>query len=207
MDGEELAARAAVACWNGSEGRNAGAIRAVNPLDLDTLTLFLNAWMLARGNPLPRRPGLLSFLNAHAMPALRAVDQASDDAYRIIEKLSFKAVSEQATRGRPTSMLSKLAHAVSPLVFIPYDSRVQKALRAVSKGVKAHYYCDYMRAVLSEKPAFDRELRQRGLSVESLRATGMSQTLFEMRALDKWLMLRGGFSATRMERDVRALGM
>jgi hypothetical protein len=27
MDHEELAARAAVACWNGSEGRNAAAIR------------------------------------------------------------------------------------------------------------------------------------------------------------------------------------
>jgi hypothetical protein len=63
-----------------------------------------------------------------------------------------------------------------------------------------------MQAVLSEKPAFDQELRRRGLAAETLKATGMIQSLFEMRALDKWLMLRGGFSAARMERDVRIAG-
>jgi hypothetical protein len=204
MDREELAARVAVACWNGSEGRNAAAIRAANPLNSETLTGFLNAWMLARGNPLQRRSGLLSFLNSHAMPALRAINEASEDAYRLIEKLSHESAAEQATGGRPTSMLSKLAHAVSPLVFIPYDTRVRKALHAVGKGVRPHHYCDYMRAVLSEKPAFDQELQRRGLSIESLKAEGMTQHLFEMRALDKWLMLRGGFSTARMEQDLRA---
>jgi hypothetical protein len=206
MDHEELAARAAVACWTGSEGQNAAAIRAANPLNSEALTGFLNAWMLARGNPLDKRSSLLAFLNDHAMPALRVIDQPSDEAYRLIEQLSHQAVAEKATRGRPTSMLSKLGHAVSPSVFIPYDSRVQKALRAVKKGVRAHHYCDYMRAVLSEKPAFDQELRRRGLSTESLKASVMTQALFEMRALDKWLMLRGGFSAARMERDVRTAG-
>jgi hypothetical protein len=205
MDHEELAARAAVACWNGSEGRNAATIRAAHPLSPEALTGFLNAWMLARGNPLDKRPGLLSFLNAHALPALRAIDQASDDAYRLIEKLGHKAVAEKATGGRPTSMLSKLAHAVSPLVFVPYDTRVRKALRRVGKGVRAHDYLDYMQAVLSEKPVFDRELKRRGLSIESLNAVGMAQPLFEMRALDKWLMLCGGFSAARMERDLRTI--
>jgi len=203
MDHEELAARAAVACWNGSEGRNAAAIRDADPLDSAALTGFLNAWMLARANPLPRRAALLAFLNGYAMPALREFNQPSEQAYSVIESLSRQSVAEQATRGRPTSMLSKLGHAVSPSVFIPYDSRVQKALRAVGKGVRAHNYCDYMQAVLSEKPAFDQELRRRGLAADTLKATGMTQSLFEMRALDKWLMLRGGFSASRMERDVR----
>jgi hypothetical protein len=82
------------------------------------------------------------------MPALRAINQASDQAYSVIESLSRQSIAEQATRRRPTSMLSKLGHAVSPSVFIPYDSRVQKALRAVGKGVRAHSYRDYMQAVL-----------------------------------------------------------
>jgi hypothetical protein len=103
-------------------------------------------------------------------------------------------------------MLSKLGHAVSPSVFIPYDSRVQKALRAVGKGVRAHNNRDYMQAVLSEKAAFDQELRRRGLAADTLKARGMTQALFEMRALDKWLMLRAGFSASRMERDIRMAG-
>ncbi|WP_404515549.1 hypothetical protein [Bradyrhizobium ottawaense] len=206
MDHEELAARAAVACWNGSEGRNAAAIRDANPLDSASLTDFLNAWILARANPYSRRPALLAFLNSYAMPVLRAIKQPSDQAYLLIESLSRLAVAEQATRGRPTSMLSKLGHAVSPSVFVPYDSRVQKALRAAGKGVRAHNYSDYMQAVLSEKPAFDQELRRRGLGADNLKAAGMTQSLFEMRALDKWLMLRGGFNASRMERDIRMAG-
>lgn len=202
MDLEELAARAAVACWNGAEGRNAGAVREANPLNLETLNLFLNAWMLARTNPLPRRAALLEFLNNQAMPALRAVNHPSESAYRVIEDLSEKAVLARVTRGRQTSMLSKLAHAVCPLVFIPYDRRVRSALKLAGKGVQAHRYCDYMQSVLSEKPAFDQELRRRGLSAASLKAAGMTQILFEMRALDKWLMLRGGFSFARMQREL-----
>jgi hypothetical protein len=204
MDSEELAARAAVACWNGSEGKNATAIRMAKELDLATLSGFLNAWMLARANPLPRRELLLEFLNSHALPTLRAIDHASDEAYAVIEELSHQALADHATRGRPTSMLSKLAHAICPLVFIPYDSRVQAALRLAGKGIKSHQYRDYMLAVLSEKPALDRELARRGLSAAGLNATGVSQTLFEMRALDKWLMLRGGFNPDRMKRELAA---
>jgi hypothetical protein len=53
----ELAAPAAVACGVGREGRNAAAI-----LSVEVLGRFLNAWMLARGNPLSRRNELVSFL-------------------------------------------------------------------------------------------------------------------------------------------------
>lgn len=202
MDHAELAARAAVACWNGSEGTHALAVRSTNELDLETLTRFLNVWMLARSNPLERRAGLLAFLNQHAMPALKVMNRPSEPAYRLIETLSDRAQAEQVTKGRPTSMLSKLGHAVSPIVFIPYDSRVQKALRSSGKGIRAHCYFDYMQAVLSEMPALQRELTQRGLSAQTLNATGMSQELFELRALDKWLMLRGGFSTAMMSREL-----
>jgi hypothetical protein len=147
----------------------------------------------------------LAFLNEQALPALLAIDRASDEAYDVIEQLSARSLQQGVTSGRPTSMLSKLALAICPLVFIPYDSRVQEALRGVGKGIRADSYRDYMRAVLSEKPAFDRELAQRDLSIESLKATGMSQALFEMRALDKWLMLCGGFSSETMLRELRAL--
>lgn len=202
MDKEELAARAAVACWAGSEGRNAAAIRGAELLNLEILSKFLNAWMLARGNPLSKRDELVSFLNRRVLPALREIDDVSEEAYLVIENLSKLSVVEEATRGRPTSMLSKLAHAVSPEVFVPYDHRVRKALRQIDKGVRAHHYRDYMAAVLSEKPAFVQELKRRRLSAESLKAKDMSQPLFEMRALDKWLMLCGGFNSVRMERDV-----
>ncbi|MEH2542805.1 hypothetical protein [Bradyrhizobium sp. AZCC 1699] len=203
MDDEEVAARAAVACWHGREGQTAAAIRTANALDDGTLKPFLNVWILARSNPLAMREELLRFLNTHAMPAIRSFSQPSDEAYRVIETLGHSAVAEKATRGRPTSTLSKVGHAVSPLVFIPYDRRVRLALGKLGKGVRAHSYCDYMQAVLSEKAGFVRKLEERGLSAESLNASGMSQALFEVRALDKWLMLRGGFSKDLMMKDVR----
>jgi hypothetical protein len=202
MDKAELAARAAVACWAGSEGRNAAAIRGSESLNAEILGKFLNAWMLARGNPLSRRNELVSFVNRRVLPALREIRDVSEEAYLVVEKLSELSVTEEATRGRPTSMLSKLAHAVNPEIFVPYDHRVRKALREIDKGVRAHHYRDYMAAVLSEKPGFVQELKRRKLSAESLNAKNMSQPLFEMRALDKWLMLCGGFSPVRMERDV-----
>jgi hypothetical protein len=205
MDYEELAARAAVACWLGAEGAYARAIRSAKLLDMETLKGFLDLWKLARPNPLNRRTGLLDFLNAHAMPALKEIDQESEPSrqtHLVIEILTDRAVEVNATRGRPTSMLSKLALAICPLVFIPYDTRVRKALGSIGKGVKAHHYRDYMQAVLSEKPAFDRMLRERNLSAQSLNATGMSQALFELRALDKWMMLRGEFSPAAMARDI-----
>jgi hypothetical protein len=203
MECEEVAARAAVACWDGREGRTAAAIRTANVLDTATLTPFLNVWILARSHPLVKREELLLFLNNHAMPAIRAFTQPSDEAYQVVEALGQRAVAEKATRGRPTSMLSKLGHAVSPLVFIPYDRRVRIALRKCGKGVRAHQYRDYMQAVLSEKSSFVRKLQDRGLSAQSLNASSMSQPLFELRALDKWLMLCGGFSKDLMIKDVR----
>ncbi|MET4044916.1 hypothetical protein ABIC03_006645 [Bradyrhizobium sp. RT6a] len=202
MDHEELAARAAVACWQGSEGRYAEAIRTARRLDADGLARFLNLWMLARSNPLNKRGALLNFLNDHVMPTLLGIDHASDEAYGVIEDLSAKALKEGATLGRPTSMLSKLALAVCPLVYIPYDARVQNALRRAGKGISPHSYRNYMRAVLSEKPAFDQNLARRGLSIETLDGGAMSRALFEMRALDKWLMLRGGFNPETMLREL-----
>jgi len=86
--------------------------------------------------------------------------------------------------------------SLCPEIYIPYDSTVRDALTAVGKKVRDHAYCDYMEAVMSEKPAFERALRDKGLTAESLSADGMSQWLFEMRAHDKRLMLRGGFDLT-----------
>jgi hypothetical protein len=172
---------------------------------METLQRFVNLWGLARSNPLDYRERLLSFLNEYAIPALKEVDAAnppSRQTYVLIERLSQRAADSNAAKGRPTSLLSKLGMAICPEVFIPYDSRVNEALRKAGKGVESHGYGDYMLAVLSEKPSFDRALHDKNLTVESLNANGMSQSLFEMRALDKRLMLRGGFNPATMEREI-----
>jgi hypothetical protein len=146
----------------------------------------------------------LAFLNS-GVPSLKKIDQDSsptEDTYRLVEGLSLRAVASNATRGRPTSMLSKPALAVCPLVFIPYDSNVQEAPCRAGKRVRGHHYIDYMRAVLSEKAGLDLILRERALSAHGLNTAGMSHALFELRVLDKWLMLRGGFDRNTMMREL-----
>ena len=205
MDREELAARAAVACWQGSEGRFSKVIRSGRPLDLDALKSYLHLWGLSRTCPSDKRSRLLAFLNEVAIPKLNNAQRSSgptEAKYAIVEELSKHAVENGAATGRPTSLMSKLALAACPLVFIPYDRLARKALRDAGKGVRDHHYREYMSAVLSEKSVFDQELTRRGLSAVSLNATGMSQDLFAMRALDKWMMLRGGFDAETMRAEL-----
>lgn len=205
MDNEELAARAAVACWAGSEGRFSSTIQSGRPLDFDALKRYLYLWGLSRTCPSDKRGKLLAFINEAAIPRLNYTRQSSDATeakYAIVEELSKLAVENEVVSGRPTSLVSKLALAACPLIFIPYDRLARKALRDTGKGVRDHHYRDYMKAVLSEKSAFDRELTRRRLSAESLHASGMSQDLFEMRALDKWMMLRGGFDAQTMRAEL-----
>ena len=207
MDHDELAARAAVANWRGQEGAHSRELQATGPLEMEALKRFVNLWGLARSNPLERRERLLDFLNQYAIPALKGIDPASSPSrhiYAVIEKLSQQAATTDVTNGRrPTSLLSKLGLAIRPEIFIPYDSRVNEALAKVGKRVAAHAYGEYMLAVLSEKPVFDQALQNKALSAASLGAEDMSQSLFEMRALDKRLMLRGGFNPATLEREIR----
>jgi hypothetical protein len=200
MDHDELAAKVAIANWHQRERTQWETFQTVGSLGMANLTRFLNYWMLARGNPLRHRESLLTFLNDHAIPALKEIDptvKPTRQTYAVVEHLSQRATSVGNGK-RPTSLLSKLALVICPEVFIPYDARARAALQ----GVREHAYCDYMEAVLSEKCAFDRALRDKNLTAARLDPDGMSQSLFEMRALDKRLMLRGGFNPATIEREI-----
>ena len=202
MDHDELAAKVAIANWHGQERAHWEVFQTAGRLGMENLTRFVNYWMLARSNPLNHRETLLAFLNDHAIPALKEIDPKSipnRQAWAVVEQLSQRATSI-GNGSRPTSLLTKLALVICPEVFIPYDARARAALN----GVQEHAYCDYMEAVLSEKPAFDRALRDKNLTAAKLDANGMSQSLFEMRALDKRLMLRGGFNPATIEREIAA---
>ena len=205
MDHDELAARTAIANWLGEEGEHSRELQASRLLEEQRLKRFLGKWGLARSNPIDNRADLLNFLNQYAIPALKEISadgRPSRHAYAVIEELSLRGKDSNLTNGRQTSLLSKLGLSLCPEIYIPYDSTVRDALTAVGKKVRDHAYCDYMEAVMSEKPAFERALRDKGLTAESLSADGMSQWLFEMRAHDKRLMLRGGFDPDRMMREI-----
>jgi hypothetical protein len=202
MDHDELAAKVAIANWHGQERAHWTIFQTANRLEMESLKRFLNYWGLARANPLKHREPLLTFLNDHAIPALKEINPKSipvRQTYAVIEKLSQRATSF-GNGNRQTSLLSKLALVICPEIFIPYDARAREALQ----GIREHAYCDYMEAVLSEKPAFDQALRDKNLTAARLDANGMSQALFEMSTLDKRLMLRGGFNPATIEREISA---
>lgn len=205
-DLDELAARAAIANWRGKEGAQARELQSIGQFDQDRLKRFLSQWGLARSNPNATRAGLLEFLNQHAIPALRLGKEGyapQSEAYQTIDQLAQFGKDLKLTNGKQTSLLSKLGLSLCPEIFIPYDSTVRAALVAVGKRVRDHAYSEYMDAVMSEKPAFDRALRDKNLTPTALSAADMSPLLFEMRALDKRLMLRGGFNPEKMAREVQ----
>ena len=123
-------------------------------------------------------------------------------AHRTVEELSSDVKDRDVLSVRPTSLLSKLAFCCQPEVFSPYDSLARKALRD-DYGIKDHKYADYMEAIFLEKERVADMLRSRGITATSLRYKGkvLGQNLFELRATDKWLMLRGGFKAERMRKE------
>jgi hypothetical protein len=129
-------------------------------------------------------------------------DRASSD-YSVVETLSQEVWTRGILPGRPTSLLSKLGLALHPERFIPYDSTVRQALVRDGLKVRDHDYRHYISAVLSKKPNFVEALKVKNLSARSLNAEDlMSEAVFELRALDKRLMLAGGFNAERMIRDL-----
>jgi hypothetical protein len=196
-----LAARAAISAWKGNEGTFSQEIQGCNRLSIEILEKWLAEWMLSRSVPKRDRDRLLAFLNDKAIPAFRNVENGSGE-YEIVEELSRLAVESEAMSKRPTSLISKFGLTMSPEIFVPYDSRVRKALKLLGHKIPEHGYVKYMTAVLAEKPAFLRTFDEKGLTATRLGAGEMSQSLFEMRALDKRLMLEGGFSPKLMARGL-----
>ncbi len=202
-DLDVLAARAAVSTWQGKEGALSQEIQRSDRLSMETLKSWLARWGVARNVPNQNRDCFLDFMNDKAIPAYRRIKNASGEAvYEIVDELSQFVVENKVLDCRPTSLISKLGLAMLPEIFIPYDSTVRKALKQSGHKVPEHSYVRYMSLVLAEKPAFVRALAEKELTAIKLGAGEMSQSLFEMRALDKRLMLKGGFSPEGMARDL-----
>jgi hypothetical protein len=198
-----LAARAAISTWKGREGALSAEIQRSDCLTMETLKSWLGRWGVARNVPIHDRRRFLAFMNERAIPAFRSNKSVSGDAsYEIVEDLCQFVVDNKILKCRPTSLISKLGLAMLPEVFVPYDSTVCEALRRSGHKIRKHFYVRYMMVVMAEKPAFVETLAEKGLFAIRLGAGDMSQRLFEMRALDKRLMLKGGFSPKAMARDL-----
>jgi hypothetical protein len=196
---DKLAAQTAIARWFGDEGNLAHEIQK-KPLDDQLLKRWLVSWMVARIAPIPKREDLRWFLNEVAKPALISTHPTD---YELVETLCKQALDKGILRGRPTSLMSKFAFSCRPATFAPYDKYARGALRDFGHKIPDHGYALYMQAFIAEKAKIIERLHNLGITPSKLPYRGkiMEDALFEMRVVDKRLMLYSGFPPERMARD------
>jgi hypothetical protein len=196
-DLDKLAAQTAIALWFGDEGKLALEIQE-KPLDDELLTRWLVNWDVVRRAPKEKREELCVFLN-NAKPKLTAHPMD----YKLVEKLRQQALNEGVFRGRETSLMSKFAFSCSPTTFAPYDYYGRCGLRELGHHIPDHEYALYMQAFIVEKANIIKRLHKSGITPSKLpyRRKIMEDALFEMRVVDKRLMLYGGFPPDAMAGD------
>lgn len=197
-DWVEIATKAAVDTWAGSEGALSRELRAMNVITEEFLRDWLGVWMLGRSNPLVYRKGLAVELSSIRPRILQATDQNLPE---LVSSLTAHLKHSQATKSRQTSLVSKFAFSLRPEVIVPYDSRGRKALGELfGKRLPNHDYSRYLAAFQSFSEPFFANLDKSG-TTSRMRAQWepiMSEHLFKLRSADKYFMLMGGFSVRRM---------
>lgn len=198
----DVAARAAIRTWAGKEGTLSRELQAQGPSSEEFLRAWLGWWMLARANPIPYRPWLATQLQTVVRPQ---VLHASDVRLPpLVVSLAESLREARATRGLQTSLVSKFAFSLRPESIVPYDRRARLGLSEMfGCRLADHDYPGYLTAFHRFSNDFSRHLDETG-TTRALRSEWspvMSETLFRMRASDKYVMLLGGFPVERMNRD------
>ena len=192
-----IAAKAAINCWQGNEGRLSKGIQESLVIDTDLLRHWLGTWMLARSNPKVLRKTL-----AEKLTSLKGTIAATepDRLPGLISDFANSLHLSSATRGVQTSLVSKFAFSVQPEFIYPYDARARKGLEALYNiKIKNHDYSSYFAAFEILQHEVDNELDKNMLyDLTSSWQPVMSETLFRKRTADKYMMLLGGFNASLM---------
>lgn len=199
----ELAARTAVVTWNKSEQTLCQRVQQSSGIEDQLGKDWLNYWMLARTAPLNGRSELYRYMTG-AMVRLSNQSMNTQRAYYLVQTIAAEGADMVGVRGRPLSLVSKLAFSCRPELFAPYDRRARIALKTKGYVTEGNYPV-YMDAFHSELAKFIRDLREARIDIHSPLFNGtvnMSQPLFDLRTFDKYLMLLGGFSRTAMKQIV-----
>lgn len=196
----ELAAKVAVLSWRGNEEQICLKIQNASRIGRKLGREWLNYWMLSRTAPLENRDSLYRYMT-RARRQLLSPNLTSERAYYLVQNIAETGAQLGGTTGRPLSLVSKLAFSCKPELFSPYDKRARAALKLGGHATNGNYPA-FMIAFNNELCPFKGALTEAGISVGSnifgVPVT-MSQTLFEVRTFDKYLMLVGGFSRGKMK--------
>jgi len=196
----QIAACEAIRSW-ANEGSLANKLRQTETITEQFLSRWLGLWRLARANPLNLRTGLVQSLNESVRP--RIMKSSAEELPALVSTLAAELQDGGMATGRQTSLVSKFAFSLRPEVIVPYDSTVRAALGILfGQRLKEHDYATYLAKFGESAKVISHALDDHGL-VEKLRprwSGAMSETLFRLRAADKYCMLVGGFPREKMAR-------
>jgi len=192
-----IAAEAAINCWQGNEGTFSKRIQESLVIDTDLLTHWLGTWMLARSNPRVLRKTL-----AEQLTSLKVTisDTEPDRLPRLISDFANSLHLSSATKGVQTSLVSKFAFSIQPESIYPYDARARKGFEALYNiKIKNHDYSSYFDTFKILQHEVDNQLDKNMLKdLTNYWQPVMSEALFRKRTADKYMMLLGGFNASSM---------
>jgi len=192
-----IAAKAAINCWQGNEGSLSKRIQESLAIDTDLLRHWLGTWMLARSNPKVLRKTL-----AEQLTSLKVTIAGTepDKLPGLISDFANSLHLSSATKGVQTSLVSKFVFSIQPESIYPYDARARKGFEALyNTKIKNHDYSSYFAAFEILQHEVDNELDKNMLyDLTNYWQPVMSETLFRKRTADKYMMLLGGFNASSM---------
>ncbi|MFD2182783.1 hypothetical protein [Rhodoplanes azumiensis] len=218
---DDLSVRAAMATWRAGEAAFSAEMRAAAALTPRTFDRWLAFHDLAdRLRPAQRRQ-LLAFLDDVARPAFRSAAMPTSEAFARLDEINFDAVRAGITTASLTGLLTRFACACAPAVYAPATRHARRGIQAIGYRLPDMSYRSYMLAFMNEHARFADRVATIVLSAGSAAAERpvMPLDLLVMRALDRRLMLAGGYpqewlaaviasaeSVVAMPRPVRAAG-
>ena len=206
----------AVSKWRGSDGTSEKVFHKIfirrKPTE-EHFTSWLSLWMIARSSPKKSRRRLRDALWKYSRE-LRGFKAGNSAAYNCVDHIANHLQRNHLANGRALSLVSKFAFTLNPLAFVPFDSRVRKALHKLGHPrLKSPYsYEIYMQCVNCELERFRISLvadpsisRQLKSSMKEFHCDSSERKLLELRTVDKALMLVGGFDPKRMREELKKL--
>ncbi|RAI44417.1 hypothetical protein [Rhodoplanes roseus] len=198
---DDLSVRAAVAAWTTGEGAFASDIGSDVALTVSLLDRWLSYWDLADRLRRPQRAQFLAFLEQTARPAFRAATEPSPEVFGLLDDINYQAVRDGLTTSSLMIMLSRFACSCRPAVYAPASQHSRRGMQIIGRKLADMSYRTYMLAFMKERERFADRVATIVLADDPTGAAAAAVPLdvLVMRALDRRLMLAGGFAPERLE--------
>lgn len=197
---DDLSVRAALAAWRTGEGAFSAEMRSAPAITMRTLDRWLAYWDLDDRLRRDQRQQFLDLLETTARPAFCGVPEPSPEAFALLDEVNFKAVREGVTTASLMALLTRFACSCEPVVYAPATQYSRRGIQILGRKLGDLSYRTYMLAFMKERERFADRVATLVLAAGSDACrTAMPLDVLVMRALDRRLMLAGGFPPARLE--------